>query len=127
MIEQPLTVAQQKTELLQQMGQIECLIRGKLTSQSYVYKGHTQGPYFTLQRWQQGKNQSQRIKPPQLPLIQAAIGGYERFQQLAEQFMQLAEQQTWAEQSAELKKKLRRFQPPLSPPPRPSSKKPTRK
>ena len=109
-----LSIEEQKAAILQQMGQIPCLIRGKLTSQTYGAPGRSQGPYFTLQRWEQGKNKSQRVPAPQLPLIQEAVSGFARFQQLADQFVGLAEQQTWAAQSADFKKKFRRFStPPL--------------
>lgn len=107
------------------MGQIPYIIRGKLTSQTYVAKGRSQGPYYTLQRWEEGKNKSQRISPPQLPMIQEAVTGFERFQQLADQFVGLTEQQTWEAQPADIKKKLRKFSQPPFPTPAPSSKKRT--
>ena len=119
-----LSIEEQKAALLEQMGQIPCLIRGKLTSQTYTSQGRSQGPYFTLQRWEQGKNKSQRVSPPQLALIREAVSGFERFQQLAEQFAQLVEQQTWEAQTAELKKKFRPFWTVASRTPAPSSKKP---
>ena len=98
-----------KAELLLQMGQIQHIIRGKVTSQSFASKGHSQGPYFTLQRWVQGKNKSQRIPSNSLPMIQEAVSGYERFQQLAAQFINLVESQTWDSQSPEVKKKFHAF------------------
>ena len=118
-----LPIEEQKAAILQQMGQIPCLIRGKLTAQSYVKQGRSQGPYFTLQRWEQGKNKSQRVPPPQLPLIQEAVSGFQRFQQLADQFVGLAEQQTWNAQPTDFKKKFRRFSAPALRTPAPSSKK----
>jgi len=118
-----LSLQQQKAAILQQMGQIPYIIRGKLTSQTYVTKGRSQGPYFTLQRWEEGKNKSQRIPSPQLPMIQEAVTGFERFQQLADQFVGLTEQQTWDAQPADLKKKLHKFSPPPFLTPASSSKK----
>jgi len=116
-----ISIQQQKAAILQQMGQIPCLIRGKLSAQTYVAKGRSQGPYFTLQRWEEGKNKSQRIAPQQLPLMQAAVTGYARFQQLAGQFVGLTEKQTWEAQPADLKKKFRQFSQPPFPTPAPSS------
>ena len=86
MSENDISLQQQKAAILQQMGQIPAIIRGKLSSQTYVAKGRSQGPYFTLQRWEEGKNKSQRIPPQQLSMIQEAVTGFERFQQLADQF-----------------------------------------
>jgi len=104
-----LSLEKKKAELLLQMGQIHHLIRGKVTSQSFTLKGRPQGPYYTLQRWDQGKNKSQRIPLNCLPVIQEAVSGYERFQQLADQFIHLVESQTWDSQSPEVKKKFRAF------------------
>ena len=118
-----LSLQEQKAEILRQMGRIPTLIRGKLTSQTYASKGRSQGPYFTLQRWEGGRNKSQRVSPKQLPMIQEAVGGYERFEQLASQFVRLTEKQTWEAQSSDIKKKFRRFSHPALPTPLPSSKK----
>lgn len=122
MSENDISLPQQKAAILQQMGQIPALIRGKLSSQTYVAKGRSQGPYFTLQRWDEGKNKSQRIPPQQLPMIQEAVTGFQRFQQLADQFVGLAEKQTWEAQPADLKKKLRKFSQHPFPKPATSSK-----
>jgi len=118
-----ISLQQQKAALLEQMAQIPRIIRGKLTSQTYVAKGRSQGPYFTLQRWEEGKNKSQRISSEDLPMIQDALTGYERFEQLADQFVGLAEKQTWEDQPADVKKKFRKFSRPSFPTPAPSSRK----
>jgi len=122
-----ISLQQQKAALLEQMGQIPRIIRGKLTSQTYVTKGRSQGPYFTLQRWEEGKNKSQRICAQDLPLIQDALSGYARFEQLAGQFVGLSEKQTWEDQPADVKKKFRKFSRPSFPTPAPSSRKRARK
>jgi hypothetical protein len=118
-----ISLERQKAALLEQMAQIPRIIRGKLTTQTYVTKGRSQGPYFTLQRWDEGKNKSQRISSQDLPMIQDALTGYERFEQLAGQFVGLAEKQTWEDQPADVKKKFRKFSQPSFPTPAPSSKK----
>lgn len=123
MSDNDLSLQKQKAAILQQMGQIPSIIRGKLSSQTYVSKGRSQGPYFTLQRWDEGKNKSQRIPPQQLPMIEEAVSGFKRFQQLADQFVGLTEKQTWEAQPADLKKKLRKFSQHPFPTPAPSSKK----
>jgi len=118
-----ISLQQQKTEILQKMAQIPAIIRGKITSQTYVTKGRPQGPYHTLQRWDQGQNKSQRIPSHQLPMIQEAVCGYEQFQQLADQFVGLTEKQTWEAQPDDIKKKLHKFLWQPFPKPVPSSKK----
>lgn len=111
------SVQEQKSAILQKMAQIPAMIRGKLTSQTYTVKGRTQGPYYTLQRWDEGKNKSQRIPVKQVPIIQEAVSGYEQFQQLANQFVELSEKQTWETQTSDIKKKFRAFcQPPSAKP-----------
>ena len=118
-----ISLQQQKAALLEQMAQIPRIVRGKLTTQTYVTKGRSHGPYFTLQRWEEGKNKSQRICSQDLPMIQDALTGYERFEQLAGQFVGLAEKQTWEDQPADVKKKFRKFSRHPFPTPAPSCRK----
>jgi hypothetical protein len=127
MSDHDISLERQKAALLEQMAQIPRIIRGKLTSQTYVTKGRSQGPYFTLQRWEEGKNKSQRISSQDLPMIQDALTGYERFEQLAGQFVGLAEKQTWEDQPDDVKKKFRKFSRASFPTPAPSSRKRARK
>lgn len=123
MSDHDISLERQKAAVLEQMAQIPRIIRGKLTTQTYVAKGRSQGPYFTLQRWDEGKNKSQRICSQDLPMIQEALTGYERFKQLADQFVGLAEKQTWEGQPADVKKKFRTFSRHPFPTPAPSSRK----
>jgi hypothetical protein len=117
-----LSLSRQKADLLQQMSLIPSIIRGKLSCQTYVTSGRSQGPYHILQRWDNGKNKCQRIPKNQLQIIQDGVSGYERFQHLADQFASLCERQTWDNQSSDFKKKFLRFSPPSFPAPAPSSK-----
>jgi hypothetical protein len=123
MSDNQLSFQEQKSAILHKMAQISCMIRGKLTSQTYTVKGRTQGPYFTLQRWEEGKNKSQRIPSDQAPAIQEAVSGFEQFQQLANQFIELSEKHTWENQTSDIKKKFRAFWRPPSAKSAPSSKK----
>ena len=100
------------------MARIDQMIRGKLSKQTYTQKRGeqtlTQGPYFLLQRREQGKNNCQRVGSEELEAIAAGVEGYARFQQLAQRYAQLTEQMTWNEQSAGVKKKFQRFWRPSS-------------
>ena len=114
---------QKRARILQEMGEISHLIRGKLSVQTYATKGRSLGPYYVLQRWEQGKNKCQRVSSEQLPVIQQGVNGFARFEQLADEFVRLSEAQTWQGQPAAFKKKFPRFWPPSCHPPGPSSSK----
>jgi hypothetical protein len=105
------------------MASIDSMIRGHLSQQTYRRKSAgrvlTQGPYPLLQRHQDGKNNCQRIGPEELEFVAQAVEGHARFQELTRRYAELTEQATWARQTAEIKKKFRRFSRPTSP--RPSS------
>jgi hypothetical protein len=117
----PFSLQQERTRILEEMAQIDRMIRGHLSQQTYhVQRGgqsFTQGPYFLLQRREEGKNNCQRVGEDELGTIVAGVEGYQRFQKLAERYAALTEQMTWQEQASGLKKKFQRFW-------RPSSRKP---
>ncbi len=73
-----------------------------------------QGPYFLLQRRENGKNNCQRVGAEELEAIIAGVEGHARFQELAERYANLTEQLTWDQQSAGVKKKFQRFWRPSS-------------
>lgn len=115
------SLQQERSQILQQMAQIDRMIRGQVSQQTYQVhrRGQiiTQGPYFLLQRREHGKNNCQRVATEELDSIVAGVEAYHRFQQLAERYARLTEQMTWAAQAPGLKKKFQRFW-------RPSSRKP---
>ena len=96
-------------DLLKQIAHIEQMERGKLS----VLGEGPNGPYFKHQTWQDGKNVSRYVPRDQAPALQDAIAGYEKFQQLTQQYAELVIQRTRAELASGLKKK--------SPPPNSSS------
>ncbi len=108
-----LNLQQERSRILEEMARIDCLIRGHLSQQTYTKKRGrqtlTQGPYFLLQRRENGKNNCQRVGPEELDAIVAGVEGYARFQALSQRYAQLTEQMTWSEQSAGIKKKFQRF------------------
>ena len=87
--------------LLKQIGQIEQMERGKLS----VLGEGPNGPYYKHQTWQEGKNVSRYVPRDQVPALQDAIAGYEKFQQLTQQYAELVIQKTRAELASGLKKK----------------------
>ena len=108
-----LTLQQERAHLLEEMAHIDCLIRGHLSQQTYqVQRGDqivTQGPYYLLQRRENGKNNCQRIAEEELAVMVAGVEGYQRFQQLAARYAALTEQMTWQQQPPAIKKKFQRF------------------
>ena len=82
--------------------------RGKLSS----LRETSAGTAFKLQAWENGKNVSRYIPPDKVTAVQEAIAGYQRFEELTEQYAQLKIEQTRAAIADGSKKKTR---------PRPSS------
>ena len=113
-----LSLQQERARLLEEMAQIDRMIRGHVSAQTYqVQRGGrtlTQGPYHLLQRHENGTNNCQRVAADELASIVAGVEAYQRFQKLAARYAALTEQMTWDQQSAEIKKKFRRFWRPTS-------------
>ena len=107
------SLQQERARLLEEMAQIDRMIRGHVSQQTYHKKRGdqvvSQGPYFLLQRRENGKNNCQRVGPDELEAIVAGVEGYARFQTLVDRYARLTEQMTWDEQSASVKKKFQRF------------------
>jgi hypothetical protein len=66
------TLQQERARILQEMGQIDQMVRGHLSQQTYRVERHgqtlTQGPYYLLQRRENGKNNCQRVAADELPI-----------------------------------------------------------
>jgi hypothetical protein len=83
-----------KADLLAQMAQIQIMERGKLSPYTFKDRSTPATPYFKLQRWEQGKNLTRYIRPEQVPMVEEALAGYAKFQELAEQYAQVVIDQT---------------------------------
>ena len=107
------SIQQQRSHILEEMALIDRMIRGHVSQQTYHKKRGdqtvTQGPYFLLQRRENGKNNCQRVGAEELDSIVFGVEAYARFQELADRYAQLTEQMTWNEQSPSVKKKFQRF------------------
>lgn len=119
------SLQQQRAQILQQMAEIDSMIRGHLSFQTYRPKGAnssvSQGPYPLLQRHQNGKNNCQRVSSDELEFVSNAVDGHARFQALASRYVELTEQATWERQSPDIKKKFLRFSRSTSRKPSPAS------
>ena len=118
------TLQEQRARILEEMASIDHMIRGHLSTQTYRVQRHgqtiVQGPYYLLQRHQQGRNQSQRVSDQEVEMITAHVLAYQRYMELADRFASLTEEATWNEQPQTIKKKFRRFWQAASPKRRPS-------
>jgi hypothetical protein len=88
-------------QLFEKIGQIQRMERGKLT----VMREGPEGPYYKHQAWENGKNVSRYVPCDQAPAVQQAIQGYQKFQELTEQYAQAVIDKTRAELAAHSKKK----------------------
>jgi hypothetical protein len=99
-------------EILNQMGSITRMRRGKLTEQ-YNRKRDEDGnerlwgPYYTLQAWVEGKNRSERVSREHAEEVREDIERYEKFTGLCDRYVQVAEKVAKAE-VADSKKKPKR-------------------
>jgi hypothetical protein len=98
-------------QLLNQIAQIQRMERGKLR----VMRQGPGGAYYHLQSWENGKNFNRYVPRDQLPAYEEALAGYQKFQQLIEQYAQGVIQKTRAELAVSKKKSQSR---PLSSLPR---------
>jgi hypothetical protein len=89
------------TQLFEKIAQIQRMERGKLT----VMRQGPEGPYYKHQAWEKGKNLSRYVSRDQAAAVQEAIEGYNKFQELTEQYAQLVIDKTRAELAAHSKKK----------------------
>lgn len=102
-----MTTQQRRAQILQEMNSITRMERGKLCTQS---RGPGAAAFHKLQCWYQGKNHTRYVPADEVPALQQALAGHERFQQLAEEFADLTVAMT-RQQSLELKKNSRKSKP----------------
>ncbi len=106
-----------RQEILQEMNSITRMERGKLCVQ---HPPTGSAPFHKLQSWCHGKNQTRYVPAQEVPAIQEALAGHERFQRLAEEFVDLTVAATRREQEADRKKNSRRSKPSATGKPKPS-------
>jgi hypothetical protein len=85
--------------------------RGKLSTYSFKERRGHSGPYHKLQSWQAGKNHTRYVPADELPAVQAALAGYDQYQQLTRQYADLVIAET-RQNIAASKKRNSRLHPP---------------
>lgn len=86
--------------LLEQAAQIQRMERGKLS----VMRQGPEGPYYRLQVWENGKNQSRYVARDQVAAVQEALKGYKNFTELTDRYAQQVIERTRSEITADSKK-----------------------
>jgi hypothetical protein len=86
--------------LLQEAAQIPHLERGKLS----IIRQGPDGPYYNHQCRQDGKNVSRYIPREQVAAVQEAIDGYQKFNNLIDQYVDQIVKKTRQEIAADSKK-----------------------
>jgi hypothetical protein len=89
--------------ILQQIAKIQTMERGKLS----VIKESSTGPFYKIQAREQGKNVTRYVPRQQVPAVQEAIEGYQRFESLTQQYAQQVIDRTRQAIAAGSKKKPR--------------------
>ena len=78
--------------------------RGKIC----VLREGPSGSYYNLQAWENGKNVSRYLPREQVPAVQEAINGYQKFEELTGQYAEQIIAKTREERAAGSKKKTAR-------------------
>lgn len=112
-----MTTQHRRQEILQEMNTITRMERGRLCTQS---RGPGCAPFHKLQCWHRGKNHTRYVPAYELPVLQQALAGHQRFQELAEEFVDLTVAMTRQEAEADRKKNSRKSKPNATGKPKPS-------
>ncbi len=87
--------------LLEQILQIQRMEHGSLS----IIRQGPNGPYYSLNSWENGKNCCRYLPQDKVPEVQQAIEGYRQYQQLTQQYAQQVIEQTRAQLNIGVKKK----------------------
>ena len=114
----------QRDAILAQLKSIDRLRRGTLSRQMFTKtqagKTVSQGPYFILQGFHQGKKFSQRIPSQAAEAVQHQVQNFKQFQALADECISITDQITQMAEGGKKNSKPRRSRPSGSGKPKPS-------
>jgi hypothetical protein len=95
-----------RTEILEQMAALQTMEFGSLKEEYRTNaSGGTAGPYYQLQAWHEGANLSRRVPAEEAPALKEAVANRQKFEALAEEFIELTVDTTRTRASAEAQKK----------------------
>ena len=89
--------------LIEEILQIQRMEHGSLS----IIRQGPNGPYYSLNSWEDGKNRCRYLPQDKVPEVQQAIEGYHKYQQLTEQYARQMVEQTRAQLNIGVKKKAR--------------------
>jgi hypothetical protein len=100
---------EQRLALLQKMAQIDQMEYGTLKAEYRpgANPSHPLGPYYKHQMWRDGKNHVKRVPGRLAEQIRKAVAGRKKFEQLAQEFIELSVQHTRQAQRGHPRKKTR--------------------
>lgn len=87
--------------LIEQILQIQRMEHGSLC----IMRQGPNGPYYSLNSWEKGKNCCRYLPQEKVLEVQQAIEGYHQYQQLTQQYAQQIIEQTRAQLNIGVKKK----------------------
>jgi hypothetical protein len=89
--------------LLREIASIHRMERGKLS----IIRQGPDGPYYNLQRWEDGRNLSEYVPRDQVSVVQEHIAAHQNFERLVGEYERVITEATRAERKAGVKKKRR--------------------
>lgn len=116
---EPIELLKQRELLLEQIAGITCMQRGKITITSPIRtrkdgSTYTAGPYYKVQRWENGSNKTSYLTDEQYVELKPDIDNYHSFRDLCDRLAELNETLTLAGHSPQPKKKRRSTSKPKS-------------
>jgi hypothetical protein len=112
-----MTTPQRRQQILEEMNSITRMERGKLCTQSH---GPGAPPFYKLQCWHEGKNHTRYVPANEVEPLKQALAGHQRFQPLAEEFVDLTTAMTRQERETGRKKNSKKSKPNVTGKPKPS-------
>lgn len=97
-----------REDILAQIRGIDRLRQGTISEQFYGSGEKRQGPYYLLQGYREGKHWSRRIPTEQIEQVRADVDAAAHFKELCEQFAEVTEEATVADEGAVSKKNARK-------------------
>jgi hypothetical protein len=104
-----MSTSSKKAQILAEIAAIKSMELGKLSRYQHRNRPKDSSSYYRLQTWCAGKNCTRYIRPEELPAIQEAIDGHQRFRQLVDQYAGLVVAETRQRLDDPAKKKTRRY------------------
>lgn len=99
---------ERRSEILDEMRQIERLRQGTVSEQFYGTGEKRQGPYYVLQGYEDGKHWSLRVPRDRIEQVREDLSAGVRFNELCQEFAAITEEATLKTDAPEGKKNARK-------------------